>query len=87
MIAERTVSPERIEDMTRELTSVIEDFDRAVIVQTLSFAKEQGIVAKEQAILAKEQAILAKEQGIVSKEIGKHPLPRFGDTSFSMFHT
>jgi hypothetical protein len=47
MIAERTISPEGIEDMTRELTSVIEDFDRAVIVQTLSLAQEQGIVSKE----------------------------------------
>jgi hypothetical protein len=63
IIAERTISPEGIEEMTRELTSIIEDFDRAVMVQTLSLVKEQGI------------------------EIGKHSLPRFGDTSFSTFHT
>jgi hypothetical protein len=87
MIAERSVSPEGIEDMTRELTSVIEDFDRAVQVQTLGLVKAQGIVAKEQGIAVKEQGIVAKEQGIVVKEIGKHSLPRSGDTSSSMFHT
>jgi formate dehydrogenase assembly factor FdhD len=72
-MTERTVSPEEIEDMTQELTSAIEDFDRAVNVQTLSLVKEQGIVAKE--------------QGVVLKDIGKHSLPQFGDTSFSTFHT
>jgi hypothetical protein len=68
----RTVSPEGIEDMTQELTSAIEDFDRAVNVQTLGLVKEQGIVAKE--------------QGVVLKDIGKHSLPQFADTSFSIFH-
>jgi hypothetical protein len=47
IIAERTASPEGIEDMTRELTSVIEDFDRAVQVQTLSLVKEQGVAVNE----------------------------------------
>ena len=44
MIAERTlgglVRPEKIEEMDEELTKVIEDFDRAVNVETLRLAKE-----------------------------------------------
>jgi len=44
MIAERTlgglVRPEKIEEMEGELTKVIEDFDRAVNVETLRVAKE-----------------------------------------------
>jgi len=44
MIVERTlgglVRPERIEEMDEELTKVIEDFDRAVNVETLHVAKE-----------------------------------------------
>jgi hypothetical protein len=44
MIAERTLSglvhPERIEEMDRELTKVIEDFDRAMNVEVLRLAKE-----------------------------------------------
>ena len=44
MIAERTLSglvnPEKIEDMDRELTKVIEDFDRAMNVEALFLAKE-----------------------------------------------
>ena len=44
MIAERTLSglvhPERIEEMDRELTKVIEDFDRAMNVEALRLAKE-----------------------------------------------
>jgi hypothetical protein len=43
-IAERTLSglihPERIEEMDRELTKVIEDFDRAMNVEALRLAKE-----------------------------------------------
>ena len=43
MIAERTMSglvhPERIEEMERELTKVIEDFDCAMNVETLRLAK------------------------------------------------
>jgi len=46
MIAERmmggTVRPEEIEEMDRELTSVIEDFDRAVNVEALHILKETG---------------------------------------------
>jgi len=46
MIAERmmggTVRPEEIEEMDRELTNVIEDFDRAVNVEALRIAKEAG---------------------------------------------
>jgi len=46
MIAERTlgglVRPEKIEEMDEELTKVIEDFDRAVNVETLRLAKETG---------------------------------------------
>ena len=44
MITERTLSglvhPERIEEMDRELTKVIEDFDRAMNVEALRLAKE-----------------------------------------------
>ena len=44
MIAERTLSglplPEKIEEMEGELAKVIEDFDRAVNVETLRVAKE-----------------------------------------------
>ena len=43
MIAERTMSglvhPERIEEMDKELTKVIEDFDRAMNVEALRLAK------------------------------------------------
>jgi hypothetical protein len=41
-LTERTTYPEGIENMMGELTSVIEDFDRAVMVQTLSLVKEAG---------------------------------------------
>jgi len=44
MITERTlgglVRPEKIEEMEEELAKVIEDFDRAVNVETLRLAKE-----------------------------------------------
>jgi len=44
MVAERTlggpVRQEKIEEMDEELTKVIEDFDRAVNVETLHVAKE-----------------------------------------------
>ena len=44
MIAERTLGgmahPEKIEEMERELTKVIEDLDRAVNVEALHQAKE-----------------------------------------------
>ena len=36
------VRPETIEEMNTELTKVIEDFDRAVNVEALRFAKEAG---------------------------------------------
>ena len=46
MIAERAlgglVHPEGIEEMDRELTKVIEDFDRAVNVEALRLAKQTG---------------------------------------------
>jgi len=46
MIAERTLSglahPHRIEEMSKELTKVIEDFDRAMDVETLRLAKESS---------------------------------------------
>ena len=46
MIAERmmggAVRPEKIEEMDRELTNVIEDFDRAMNVEALRIAKETG---------------------------------------------
>ena len=37
-----SVRPEAIEEMDRELTKVIEDFDRAVNVEALRLAKEAG---------------------------------------------
>ena len=37
-----SVWPEVIEEMDRELTKVIEDFDRAVNVEALRLAKETG---------------------------------------------
>jgi len=46
MITERItgggVRPEMIEEMDRELTNVIEDFDRAVNVEALRIAKKTG---------------------------------------------
>jgi hypothetical protein len=46
MIAERTLSglthPQKIEEMSRELTKVIEDFDRAMNVEALRLAKENS---------------------------------------------
>ena len=46
MIAERTMSglaqPQKIEEMTRELIKVIEDFDRAMNVETLRLVKENS---------------------------------------------
>ena len=46
MIAARTIGgmayQERIEEMDRELTKVIEDFDRAVNVEALRLAKKSG---------------------------------------------
>ena len=47
MIAERTVHPETMEDLSRDLSEVIEDFDRAVNVEALRLAKEQVLTAKE----------------------------------------
>jgi hypothetical protein len=46
MITERTLSglahPHKIEEMSKELTKVIEDFDRAVNVEALRLAKESS---------------------------------------------
>ena len=46
MIVERTLSglahPHRIEEMNKELTKVIEDFDRAMNVEALRLAKENS---------------------------------------------
>ena len=46
MIAERIVGglvrPEKIEEMDRELAQVIEEFGRAVSVETLYLAKKNG---------------------------------------------
>jgi len=41
-IADGLVHPETIEEMDRELTKVIEDFDRAVNVEALRLAKVTG---------------------------------------------
>ena len=46
MIAERTLSglayPQKIEEISKELTTVIEDFDRAMDVETLRLVKESS---------------------------------------------
>jgi hypothetical protein len=46
MIAVRTVGglvhPQKIEEMERELTEVIEDFDRAMNIEALRLAKKIG---------------------------------------------
>ena len=46
MIAERALNglahPQRIEEMNKELNKVIEDFDRAMSVETLCLAKENS---------------------------------------------
>ena len=46
MIAARTVGgpahPEKIEEMDRELTKVIEDFNHAVDIEALQLAKKNG---------------------------------------------
>ena len=50
-IAERTMSglthPQRVEEMERELTKVIEDFDRAINVEALRLAKQTRRLAQE----------------------------------------
>jgi len=49
MIAERTLSglahPQKIEEMSKELTKVIEDFDRAMNVETLRLASKHSLVS------------------------------------------
>jgi septum formation topological specificity factor MinE len=46
MIAERTLSglahPQKIEEMSKELTKVVEDFDRAMNVEALRLAQESS---------------------------------------------
>ena len=50
-IAERTlnwlVHPQRVEEMDRELTKIIEDFDRAVNVEALRQVKETRRLAEK----------------------------------------
>ena len=52
MIAARTISgpaySEMIEEMTRELNDVIEDFDRAVYVEALRLANETSKLSLSQ---------------------------------------
>jgi len=43
MVGRSVGPPEAIEEMDRELTRVIEDFDRAVNVEALRLAKETGM--------------------------------------------
>jgi len=49
MIAERTlnglVHPQKIEEMNKELTKVIEDFDRAMNVEALRLASKHSLVS------------------------------------------
>jgi len=42
MVGRSVGPPETIEEMNRELTRVIDDFDRAVNVEALRLAKETG---------------------------------------------
>jgi len=44
----RSVHPEAIEEMDRELTRVIEDFDRAMNVEALRLAKDTGMPSQFQ---------------------------------------
>ena len=57
-IAERTLSglahPQKVEEMDRELTKVIEDFDRAINVEALLLAKETRRLAEETRRLAEK---------------------------------
>ena len=53
--------PQKVEEMDRELTKVIEDFDRAINVEALRLAKETRRVAEETRHLAEENRRLAKE--------------------------
>ena len=50
-IAERTLNglahPQRVEEMDREMTKVIEDFDRAINVEALLLTKETRRLAEE----------------------------------------
>ena len=45
MVVESALDTERIEEMDRELTVVIEDFDRAVDVESLRLAKRSGTLS------------------------------------------
>ena len=56
--------------MDRELTKVIEDFDRAINVEALRLIKETRRLAEETRRLAEESRRLAKETR-------KHPLISF----------
>ena len=66
-IAERTLSglahPQRVEEMDKELTKVIEDFDRAINVEALLLAKETRRLAEETRRLAEENRRLAEKTG------------------------
>jgi hypothetical protein len=56
MIAERTLSglahPQKIEEMSKELTKVIEDFDRAINVEALRLAKEQAKESSKDSLIS-----------------------------------
>ena len=49
--------------MDRELTKVIEDFDRAINVEALLLAQETRRLAEETRRLAKENRLLAEKTG------------------------
>jgi len=54
MIAAKSVGgptyPEMIEEMDRELTKIIEDFDRAVLVENLRLAEETSKLSFSQSV-------------------------------------
>ena len=70
MTAARTFNGPEIEEMDRELTRVIEDFDRAVNVEALHRIRETSKRTEE-----------ADKR---TKEAGKYLLSQSGDSSFSM---
>ena len=90
MTAARTVGglnyPEMIEEMDRELTKVIEEFDRAVDVEALRLAKKSGAYSLSHSghctftIVSRRARVFAREAQISRDQLspgpplhGRHP--------------
>jgi hypothetical protein len=73
--------PEKIEEMDRELTSVIEDFDRAVNVEALRLAKEIGMHSSSQSSDISFSLVLPVEQ--VQQDLWLRRRLRPAETSYS----